>query len=198
IWSELGNSYNSDMLSAADAPKTWLDLCNPRYKGTVSFEPLELRFLAGLDAILGEDKLVQFLQCMGKNAPIIMRGHSARMTLMLAGDHAINSDNYFYEGFKARRDHHAPFMPIFTAPLMGYGNGVFINKDAVHPYAAALYVDWALSDESQNFAARVLRNPITQPSPVIPESAPLVTFSFPDDALRERLENDWKQYMVAK
>ena len=68
------------------APRTWFDLCKPEFKGQVSFDPAETRFLAGLYVMMGEGKVKEWLKCMGQNQPIIQQGHTQRMELMLTGD----------------------------------------------------------------------------------------------------------------
>ncbi|TMA65252.1 MAG: extracellular solute-binding protein [Deltaproteobacteria bacterium] len=40
-WAEHGISYNTDLIKADKAPKTWFDLCKPEFKGQVSFDPPE-------------------------------------------------------------------------------------------------------------------------------------------------------------
>jgi len=47
-WSEHGISYNSSSSPRTKAPRNWSDLCNPFFKGSVSFDPGEDRYLAGL------------------------------------------------------------------------------------------------------------------------------------------------------
>ena len=93
-WTGHGISYNPTMIKPEDAPKSWDDLCDPKHKGTVSFEPAEARFLIGLYLVMGEEKLQSWLECMARNEPIVMRGHTVRLQLMLAGDHAIQGDNF--------------------------------------------------------------------------------------------------------
>ena len=75
-WSEHGISYNTDLVSAAQAPKDWFDLCKPTFKGLVSFDPSETRFLAGLYVMMGEEKTKQWLKCIGENQPIVQTGHT--------------------------------------------------------------------------------------------------------------------------
>ena len=58
-WSEHGISYNTNLVSAAQAPKEWFDLCKPAFKGQISFDPAETRFLAGLYTMMGEEKTKQ-------------------------------------------------------------------------------------------------------------------------------------------
>ena len=75
-WAEHGISYNTDLIKPDKAPKTWFDLCKPEFKGQVSFDPPETRFMAGLYVMMGEGKVKEWLKCMGQNQPIIQQGHT--------------------------------------------------------------------------------------------------------------------------
>src|SRR5262245_8333614 len=97
-WSEHGISYNSRLVPKDKVPTQWIDLCNPFFKGSVSFDPAEDRYLSGLYAIMGEEATERLLKCVGENDPIIQRGHTQRIELMLAGDHMVQGDNYLYHG----------------------------------------------------------------------------------------------------
>ena len=50
-WSEHGISYNTSLVPKDKVPTGWNDLCNPYFKGSVSFDPAEDRYLSGLYAI---------------------------------------------------------------------------------------------------------------------------------------------------
>ena len=102
-WSEHGISYNSSLVPKDKAPTAWTDLCNPFFKGSVSFDPAEDRYLSGLYAIMGEEATEKLLKCIGENDPIIQRGHTQRIELMLAGDHMVQGDNYLYHGVAMQR-----------------------------------------------------------------------------------------------
>ena len=41
-----------------------------------------------------------------------------------------------------------------ATPIIASFGGVGINRNTPHPYAAALFTDWMLSDESQNYLAK--------------------------------------------
>jgi hypothetical protein len=128
-WSEHGISYNSNLVPTEKAPKGWFDLCNPLFKGSVSFDPAETRYLSGLYAMLGEAGTENLLKCMGANDPIIQRGHAQRMELMLAGDHMVQGDNYFYQGVSIKRRYtSAPFAIVYSAPVLGFAGVAAINK----------------------------------------------------------------------
>jgi iron(III) transport system substrate-binding protein len=159
-WSEHGISYNSRLVPKDKIPTQWTDLCNPFFKGSVSFDPAEDRYLSGLYAMLGEAETDRLLQCIGANDPIIQRGHTQRIELMLAGDHMVQGDNYLYHGIGVQRKNpSAPYAIVYSAGAMGFAGVAAINKNARHPHAAALWTDWTLTEESQKFVATLLRGP---------------------------------------
>jgi iron(III) transport system substrate-binding protein len=198
-WSEHGISYNTDMIPANKAPKDWMDLCNPAYKGQVSFDPPETRLMVGLYTLMGEEKLKQWMKCMGENQPIIQRGHTQRMNLMLAGDHAIQGDNFLYEGALAKKkDPKTPYAIVYSAPILAYAGSMVINSNTQHPYAAALFSDWTLSDESQKYTADEFRGPLVGKHPYLPDDAKIVPFGYASDEIVDRLHGYWKQYIGTK
>ncbi|HEY4135173.1 MAG TPA: ABC transporter substrate-binding protein [Alphaproteobacteria bacterium] len=191
-WTEHGISYNPTMIPADKAPKDWMDLCDPVFKGQVSFDPFEVRFLAGLWNVMGEQKLDQWLTCIGQNKPIIQRGHTQRINLMIAGDHAAQGDNYLYYGIQQKlKNPSLPFEPVWTATMPATIGAMIINANTQHPYASALLVDWVLSEESQKYTAEQFRGPVAYKHPYIPEDAKIVSFSTVDDATAAKLQKMW-------
>lgn len=196
-WTGHGISYNPVMIKEADAPKTWDDLCNPKYKGTVSFEPAEARFLIGLYLVMGEEKLQSWLECMAKNDPIVMRGHTVRLQLMLAGDHAIQGDNFTYRGafLHDQNPKKAPFKVVYTAEILAFADGTIINRNTQHPYASAMLTDFNFSDEVQSYMAKNYRSPVIGRDPFTPDDIKLVAFNVVDQAIIDRLFAAWNKTM---
>jgi iron(III) transport system substrate-binding protein len=195
-WSEHGISYNSQLVPADKAPKAWKDLCNPAFRNSVSFDPAETRFMVGLYAIMGEQETENLLKCIGENKPIIQRGHTQRMELMLAGDHMVQGDNYLYRGVEIKRENPStPYAIVYTAPVMGYAGSMAINKNTPHPYAAALLTDWALSKESQEYTAERLRGPVGVKHPYLPEDTKIVTYGDVAPEVVDRLQGYWAKYI---
>ena len=198
-WSERGISYNPSMIPAAKQPKDWFDLCDPVLKHEVSFDPFELRFLAGMFTVMGEEKLKSWLACIGENQPIIQRGYSQRMMLMLAGDHAAQGDNYLYQGIlEKRKDPSLPFAIAWGAAMPANIGSLVINRNAAHPYAAALLADWALSEESQRYAAENFRGPVAYKHPFMPEDAKIVSYSFVGTDVADRLQGYWNDLILQR
>ena len=199
-WSEQGISYNSNMLTPAEAPKSWDDLCNPKYRGQISMDPARVRFLTFLYQLMGEEGAKRWIECMGKNAPIIHDGQTARVTLMLAGDHAIQGGNFFYHGIslRAKDPAKAPFQPVYEAPILAAAGGALINRNTPHPHAAALYVDWVVSEEAQNFLVANFRGPVAAKHPFLPEGVKLVSLRVLDTKITDRLVEYWNQHIGVK
>ena len=196
-WSEHGISYNSKMIPPEKAPKTWEDLCNPAYRNQISFEPAETKYLAGLYLMMGEEGFRTWAKCIGENKPVIQEGHSNRLMLMMAGDHAIQGDNFFYEGMlqKRRNPDKVPFEIVWTAPILSRAGMVVISKKAPHPHAAALYTDWLLSKESQEFIAASFRGPLTVPHPFIPEDAKLFRYGAVTSETMDKVLEIWRTHI---
>ena len=94
---------------------------------------------------------------------------------MLAGDHMVQGDNYLYHGIAMQKKNpSAPYAIVYSAPVMGFAGVAVINKNTPHPYAAALWTDWTLTEESQKFVAEQLRGPIALKHPYLPDSVKIV------------------------
>lgn len=198
-WSEHGISYNTSLVPKDKVPTGWNDLCNPFFKGSVSFDPAEDRYLAGLYAIMGEAAVEKLLRCIGENDPIIQRGHTQRIELMLAGDHMLQGDNYLYHGiFLQRKNPKAPYAIVYSAPVMGFAGVAAINKNAQHPYAAALWTDWTLTEESQKYVAQLLRGPIGLKHPYLPDDVKIVTYNDAPPDVAKRLLGYWNTYVAKR
>jgi len=196
FWSEHGISYNTSLVPPSQTPRQWSDLCNPFFRGAVSFDPAENRFLSGLNAMLGEAATVRLLECIGKNDPIVQRGHTQRMELMLAGDHMVQGDNYLYQGVAMQRKNSAtPFAIVYSAPILATNDVAAINRNAPNPYAAALFADWTLSAESQAYLAKQLRGPVGLPHPYLPDNVTLIDNIDPPKETMDRLLAAWFRHV---
>jgi iron(III) transport system substrate-binding protein len=195
-WSEHGISYNTKLVPKEQVPTGWNDLCNPFFKGSVSFDPAEERYLSGLYAMLGEEGTEKLLKCIGDNDPIIQRGHTQRIELMLAGDHMLQGDNYLYHGILLQRKNpSAPYAIVYSAPALAFGGVAAINKNTPHPYAAALWTDWTLTEESQKFVAGLLRGPVALKHPYLPDDMKIITYNDAPPEVMKRLLGYWNKYV---
>jgi iron(III) transport system substrate-binding protein len=196
---EHGIVYNTNLVK--EAPKSYEELCEPKFKGGVSFDPLEVRFLVGLYKIFGDrlDRVENLLKCLGANDPIIQRGHTQRSQLMVAGDHMASPDQYLYAGLLDKQKNPAlPFGASYSTPITLSTVAAAINRNAEHPYAAALFADWSVSDESQDILVKEYRGPVAVKHPFIPDDAELVPYTTVPKEIEDKLADLWIKYMKPK
>lgn len=196
-WSDFGMMYNTRMLPPGKEPKSWDDLCKPEYRGQVSFDGPNIRFLVGIYTMMGEEKTRAWTECIGKNKPIIQLGMPQRFELMLAGDHAIQGQNFNY--YCPLRKQQLPAMPyalVLTAPVLGFAGSIVINKNTSHPHAAALLADWVLSADSQDFLAKGFRSPLAGKHPYLPDDVKVVTYGFTGKPVVDKVLTWWDRYVT--
>ena len=192
-WIEHGASYNTALMKAEDAPKSYMDFCDPKYKGQNSMEPSEPKWLAGIYLMMGEETFTKWIDCVSKNEPILQAGHTSRSTLMLAGDHAISMDSFFYRGFALNKENprKAPFAIDWDVPILAFASIQTINKNTAQPYGAALFSDWVLSEESQKYLYSIYRGPLTIPHPMIKDDAQIFVYGPVKEEVLKRAAELW-------
>jgi hypothetical protein len=89
----------------------------------------------------------------------------------------------------------APCAIVLTAPVLGFPGAIAINRNALHPYAAALLADWVLSDEAQHLLARFFRGPIALAHPYLPDDTPVVLYGLTGQAVVDKVLSYWGQYV---
>lgn len=147
--------YNTNLLAAADAPKSIEDLNNAKWRGKVlqsySNEQLPLIFANkwGEPGKLNWDKSFSFWTDVYKNtAPRAQRGFEGAVALLAAGEasmHQMGSYNTFLRYIW--RGAPLALAPLTEVPTTQWGCGVL--KNAPHPNAARLFADFFTSPQGQ-------------------------------------------------
>jgi iron(III) transport system substrate-binding protein len=138
--------YNTNLVSAADAPKTWNDLLDPKWKGKIIIEPRAKSFQY-MGVSLGEQGLVDYMKKLKAQNPIYVNGGSTVVQQLAAGVAPIAVGMYSYQIDQLRDQKHAPIDWTAPSPIGADQNVVFTVVGAKHPAAAQLWVDWLASDE---------------------------------------------------
>ena len=154
----LGVAYNTNLVKPEDAPKTFADLLDPRWKGHMAWTA-ELAaqgppgFVFNVLTTMGEEKGMAYLRGLAAQQPAgIAASPRAVLDQVISGEHALGLMMF---------NHHAAISigkgaPIAMAniePLVGVFSIVAIMKDAPHPSAARLLTEFILSDEGQKVMA---------------------------------------------
>jgi iron(III) transport system substrate-binding protein len=142
-------AFNTKQVNGADAPRSYQDLLNPKWKGKMSLGTEEYTWFNILLESMGAKKGAEFMQALAKQ-DLQMPGSSSvmRVQLMLAGESAIaiaargrRVTEYKQQG--------APIDFRILDPYAGEPNFVALMQRAPHPHSALLFIDWILSEEGQ-------------------------------------------------
>lgn len=149
-----GITVNTKLIAPQDEPKRWKDLADPKYKGKIAMQDPRgsgggVYVMTGLLETYGESLLGDLAKqqiAFGRNNPV-------GMTDVVRGERAIHMSASANDSLKPRTEG-APIK--FIQPEEGVvliPIGLAVVKDAPHPNAARLFIDWLLSENGQKVIA---------------------------------------------
>ncbi len=148
-----GIAYNTALVNAADAPRNYEDLLDPKWRGKIvwnngleSGAPVLITYFRRL---WGEDRAGRFLQRLAQQIVRTELG-TPRETL----DGVVNGKSYVMLGASlhqvaALRAAGASVDATMQDPVLARDNHLVLLKSAPHPHAAMLFVDFLLDREAQ-------------------------------------------------
>ncbi len=138
--------YNTQKVPAAEAPKAWTDLLDPKWKGKVALgHPAFSGCTGTLVATLRKQYGWEFFEKLAKNNPRVGRSAVDPVTLITAGECLIGpaSATSVYSGI----DKGNPLGPVHpTDGLVVCIAPSAIPANAPHPNAARLFMEWLLGE----------------------------------------------------
>ena len=139
-------AYNTQKVSKEELPRSFSDLLDPRWKGRLGIEAKGDAWFSSLLQAMGEEKGLSFFrQLVATNGLSVRSGNSVLNNLVVAGEVPFALGVYSYLPERAQRKG-APINWIALQPTIGYTDGIGMARHAPHPHAAALFVDFMLSD----------------------------------------------------
>jgi len=166
--------YNPKLVKAADLPKTYQDLLDPKWKGKLSVEAEDHHWFATLLELLGpESGRKLFRQIVNTNGIEVRKGHSKMANLVVAGELPLALTLYHYK--PAQMKAKGETIDWFgIQPVAAHLRGVGVLKTTPRPHAAMLFYDFMLSDAQQILASRhhyptsmKVDSPLKQNKPVV-------------------------------
>ena len=164
--------YNSRMLKRAEVPKIYQDLLNPKWKGQMFLDNEAYDWFAVLLKHFGKEKGLQYMRALAKQDLGLIRGRTQQSQLLIAGERplAIVLSGHTVLDLKANG---APIDWLGLEPFFSSANYLMLSRRAPHPHAAALFIDWSLSEEGQSvittFGRVVARKGVKQRFPELVE-----------------------------
>jgi iron(III) transport system substrate-binding protein len=147
-------AYNPKIVSDKDAPKTWKDLLNPKWKGKMvtahpSYSGIIMTHVLALLNVYGWD----YFRDLAKNSLHIVQSANDPAGVVASGERPVgaNGAEYFYyktqkEGNPIKLVYPNEGVPLIVSP-------VAIAKDAPHPNAAKLFSEFIFTRASQQLLA---------------------------------------------
>ena len=147
-------AYNTKLVSAADAPKTWKDLLDPKWKGKLvtahpGYSGVIATHVLALVHLHGWDYFKQLAQ----NRPMLVQSAVDPAGVVASGERQVavdGGDFYFYQ-MKKKGNPIEMVYPKEGVPLVV--SPAAIAAFAPHPNAAKLFTDFSFSRETQQILA---------------------------------------------
>ncbi|MGE0418528.1 MAG: ABC transporter substrate-binding protein [Acetobacteraceae bacterium] len=151
-------AYNTQLVPANEAPQTFDDLLNPKWKGkmawtydlTVGGPP---GFIHNILTIKGQEKGMAYLHEFAKQQPVVIPA-AQRVVLdkAISGEYPIALMTLSYHStISAAKG--APIQWLKMPPMIMSVNTISVLKAAQHPNAARLLIEFLLSPEGQKIIA---------------------------------------------
>jgi len=161
--------YNTGMLPAKDAPKSYADLVDPKWKGKMLMDSTDYDWFGTLSTVWGKEKTVEYMKRLALQNPLWRRGHGLTAQLLGAGEVPLAwAYNFRLERMKSDG---APVDWIETFdPIVVTINGLGLGAKASNPNAAKLLIDFATSKRGQQMVRGMRRIPArTDIEPLAPK-----------------------------
>jgi len=141
-------AYNTNLVKFSEAPKGYADLLNTKWKNDISIdtEPEQAVFVWLME--WGEEKTVNYMKALMRNGAVPRRGHTLQVQLLCSGETKIAVEVYPPRVLQMKHEKGCPIGMVFPNPTPGsLGSHTGIVKTSKHPHAAALYIDFMLSED---------------------------------------------------
>ncbi|HTN70031.1 MAG TPA: extracellular solute-binding protein [Methylomirabilota bacterium] len=147
-------AFNTKLVSQDEAPRTYQDLLQPKWKGKISLGSDEYAWYSVMLDGMGKAKGLEYMKALARQQLHIPGSSSImRLQLMMAGESAIAI------AARGRRvveykEKGAPVDYRLLDPYPAEPNSLALMRRTAHPHATILFIDWILSEEGQSVLAQ--------------------------------------------
>jgi iron(III) transport system substrate-binding protein len=143
--------YNPGALTTlgVQPPKTLSDLTDPKWQGHFSMDPSAVNLYEGLITTMGHDKALALLKKLGANKPKLVESHTLALTQVEAGEPAASASAYGYKAASEQKKNPGKVAFVNPDPLPTSFTPIDVARNAPHPAAAALFINWMVSQQGQ-------------------------------------------------
>ena len=152
--------FNTKHIKPPEAPKSYEELFNAKWKGRFSLDPADQDLFGALFIHWGKEKALNYFKGLAKLEPRMVSGHTQQANLIGAGEIQMAPWLYGYRPLQLK-DEGAPVETLMFDPVLSNPAYLLLTKNSPHPHAAALLIDWALAPDGgmKFFAEKFGRTP---------------------------------------
>jgi iron(III) transport system substrate-binding protein len=155
----LVTGVNTAQLNIKRAPRSYADYLKPEYKGQMAFHIGTNNPLIGMSELYGEEKALAYMHSFAKQDLIQHNGYTKISQLLAAGEFPLVAFMQVTKLEKIRvRGGPVDWLPL--DPSFATVSSVAVSKNAPHPNAARLLVDFYLSEEGQKALREIDKIPL--------------------------------------
>jgi len=157
----VGLAFNKNLVKAGAVPKSYQDLLLPQWKGRkMSLEKDAGDVFGGLLDSWGEKEGIEYFRRLTKQDVLIRSGYTLQAQLLAAGEVELVPWSHSQRPL-LMADSGAPLGVTFLEPVLSKAQVLLLARRSPHPHAAALFIEWALSEEGQSFVGiDIVRSPV--------------------------------------
>jgi iron(III) transport system substrate-binding protein len=142
-------AYNTKMVNVQEAPKTWEDLADPKWKGRKIIIEARLVPFAMLGTEWGKGKAVELTKkILSQQQPLIVQGGTTVANALAGGQVSLAVGTYAFtiEGLK-KQGAAVDWVAVSPLPVLTSAEGVL--KTAAHPNAGRFFAGWMGTPDGQ-------------------------------------------------
>ncbi len=161
--------YNTKQVKEEELPKKWEDLLLPKWKGEkFAMDRDEGVWYGGLAFYWGKEKADKFMKALALQDPSMRKGHTLIATFLSSGEFPLGL--VYAHRIEEMKTKGTSVDWVSLDPIIVTPNLITIGRNAAHPNAAKLLVDFCLSKEGQTILQQQQHRTVA--SPDIPPTSP--------------------------
>jgi ABC-type Fe3+ transport system substrate-binding protein len=152
-------AINTDLVSRPDTPRTAQDLLDPKWKGRIAWSTAASSgaavYIGSVLATMGEQRGMDFLRALSKQSIVnVDATNRAILDQVILGEYAISLNAFNHHAVLSARKG-APVAWLKLEPISGLMHSIGLTRNAPHPNAGRLLIDFLTSEDGQRTLAEV-------------------------------------------
>ena len=150
--------YNTNLVKPDEVPNSYADLLKPRWAGKIGLEASDVDWFGSVVQGMGEEQGLAYFRKLADSRPQLRTGHTLIAELLASGEIPLAASVYNHNIERLIKKG-APVRWKPLEPAFGRPNGIGVAKNAPHPHAGLLFVDFMLSRAGQELIKKRNRVP---------------------------------------